>query len=171
MKLRSTESGSCHSQAHCVFRMMYHHMSSNIIIHNHTSWDIIIYHIQWNIANVIKYHQLSLPIPIVIVILIILVFFLRGVFQHTYKSLQQPWHQWENQPFRKLTYPKLGKGKSSSTITPWKINMEHTKYTNHPWKERNNDLPNPYDYVPAVNLQGCTLSDCKLIPLSNYLQH
>ena len=29
--------------------------------------------------------------------------------------------------------------------TPWKINMEHT---NHPFR-RENDLPNPYDYVPC----------------------
>ena len=36
----------------------------------------------------------------------------------------------------------LGKGKTS---TPWKINMEHT---NHPFRKEN-DLPNPYDYVPC----------------------
>ena len=29
--------------------------------------------------------------------------------------------------------------------TPWKINMEHT---NHPFRKEN-DLPNPYDYVPC----------------------
>ena len=37
-------------------------------------------------------------------------------------------------------------------ITPWKINMEPT---NHPIRKENH-LPNLHDYVPAVNLQGCT---------------
>ena len=32
----------------------------------------------------------------------------------------------------------------NSGVTPWKINMEHT---NHPFRKEN-DLPNPYDYVP-----------------------
>ena len=28
------------------------------------------------------------------------------------------------------------------------------QHTNHPFRKEN-DLPNPYDYVPAVNLPGC----------------
>ena len=27
--------------------------------------------------------------------------------------------------------------------------------TNHPFRKEN-DLPNPHDYIPAVNLQGCS---------------
>ena len=33
----------------------------------------------------------------------------------------------------------------TTRITPWKINMEPT---NHPFRKEN-DLPNPYDYVPC----------------------
>ena len=39
------------------------------------------------------------------------------------------------------THPK----KNSLVCTPWKINMEPT---NHPFRKEN-DLPNPHDYVPC----------------------
>jgi len=38
------------------------------------------------------------------------------------------------------------------SLTLWKINMEPT---NHPFRKEN-DLPNLHDYVPAVNLPGCS---------------
>ena len=41
-------------------------------------------------------------------------------------------------------------------LAPWKINMKHT---NHPFGKEN-DLPNLHDYVPAVNLSGCSKGRC-----------
>jgi len=42
---------------------------------------------------------------------------------------------------------QTGRGKEHQLFqdTPWKINMEPT---NHPFRKEN-DLPNPYDYVPC----------------------
>ena len=69
------------------------------------------------------------------------------------------WHWIGFENFKK--FPRVFSNKSpkvggtffvTQQHTPWKMNMEHT---NHPFRKEN-DLPSPYDYVPAVNLQGCT---------------
>ena len=49
-------------------------------------------------------------------------------------------------PSRERSHIRSQEGTFNSCVsTPWKINMEHT---NHPFRKEN-DLPNPYDYVPC----------------------
>ena len=46
--------------------------------------------------------------------------------------------------------------------TPWKINGWNLQPS--PMKRKEHDLPNPYDYVPALNLPGCNGWNLKSSP-------